>query len=122
MRYPQTDIVDRKYGDTWKARNMTSLQYQEYLKSDEWKLIKQKAGRRKKFKKCFICGSTERIELHHKTYKWMHSAHELRAIVALCRIHHEKVHEYARKENISVRLATNRIYKFHRMAEIIKSK
>jgi hypothetical protein len=47
---------------------------------------------------CVLCGSTERLELHHRTYeRWGHE--ELGDVYVLCRGHHDLVtgHEMRRR-------------------------
>lgn len=103
--------IDYTYSDTWETRAemLSELQYQEFLKSDHWKQIKIKAARRpKKYGACQSCGSTENIDLHHRTYKFLGTKHELQGVVPLCRKCHQEVHDKAKSEGISVRLATNR--------------
>lgn len=86
------------------------MPYAEYLRSPEWRAIKAKARKRPNFRKCYVCGSTERIDLHHMSYNTVGTT-DLRNIRVLCRAHHEEVHAYARATGKSVRLATRSIRK-----------
>ena len=108
--------VDRTYEDTWNTRNESLLgkSYKDFLKSSHWKKVKAKALRRKKYSKCQFCGSEENIDLHHRTYKWIDTKHELRDIIPLCRKHHEEVHDLAKSKKISVRIATNQLTRFYK--------
>ena len=101
-------ILDEVYADTWDRReiNLGTQTYGEYLDSVEWKGVKSKAAKRKNYQKCECCTSTK-VELHHTSYKWINTPHELRTIVALCRTHHQEVHDLAKTTGTSVRLATN---------------
>lgn len=106
---------DKTYKDTWNVRGakLSCSNYQEYLQSDHWIRVKLKASKRPNYQKCEFCDDTK-IELHHKTYKWINTKYELSAIIALCRTHHQEVHDLARIKSISVRRATinlNRVYK-----------
>ncbi len=102
--------LDEIYADTWLRRdiNLGQITYEEYLKSDNWNSVKAKANKRLNYKKCEFCDSQE-VELHHTSYKWIMTREELRVIISLCREHHQEIHDLAKAENISVRLATNQL-------------
>jgi len=61
-----TTRIDRTIQDTYTTRyeNLNGLDYQEYLKSDHWQMVKKKAKRRKAYQKCQFCDS-KNIDLHH---------------------------------------------------------
>jgi hypothetical protein len=103
--------IESGFKETWQVRDVVlkeiGMTYAEYLKSDHWKKVKQKASRRKRFCKCFKCGSTKNIDLHHKHYRFLMHIHELQSIVPLCRTCHEQTHDLAKVKDISVREATN---------------
>lgn len=100
--------LDEVYADTWDRRdvNLGTQTYGEYLSSSHWQAVKAKASKRVNYKTCECCDST-RVELHHTSYKWINTTNELRTIVALCRVHHQEVHDLAKTTGVSVRLATN---------------
>ncbi|WP_267112821.1 hypothetical protein [Xanthomonas sacchari] len=100
--------LDEIYADTWIRRDMNlgDQKYCDYLSSEHWKKVKAKAKSRPNYQKCEFCNSLE-VELHHTSYKWILTKNELRAIISLCRDHHQEVHDLARSRGISVRIATN---------------
>lgn len=102
--------LDEIYAHTWGRREQTlgGMTYDEYLDSDHWRLVKQKAASRPNYKKCEFCSSTD-VELHHTSYKWLFTKDELRTIISLCRTHHAEVHDLARSSGQSVRNATNEL-------------
>jgi len=107
--------VERSFSDTWTIRAIKlKTSYEDYLKSDHWKALKAKTRRRKRYKKCLFCES-RKIELHHTTYKWIYTKKELLAIIPLCREHHQEVHDFSLKENISVRLASNAMIRKYKL-------
>ena len=107
----RTKIIEVSVFDTFSIRKkLMNVSYKEYLKSKEWGQIKEKIKKRKRFKKCAFCNDTK-IELHHKTYKWVGTKHELKALIPVCRKHHQEIHDLANKEKISIRIATNIIVK-----------
>src|SRR2546430_423236 len=64
-------------------------QYEKYIESDEWKLMRMRIIRRDRV--CVVCGIRVRLDIHHFTY--LHFEHELdEELVAICRWHHDKVH------------------------------
>lgn len=102
--------LDRTYKDTWNTRssNLNILgfsSYQEYLDSDLWKSLREKAKTREHFSECYLCRSKENINLHHRSYKWIHLP-ILRNIISLCQKHHNELHDIAKVEGISVLIAT----------------
>jgi hypothetical protein len=101
--------LDYTYYDTWFRRecNMLYNTYEEYLNSEWWASIKLKALKRNAYKRCQFCDSTDNIHLHHTSYKWINTPKELCVIVPLCKQHHQEVHEYAKLNKVSVRIATN---------------
>lgn len=109
-RRPQ---LDQSFADTWitRQRVLTDQDYQSYLKSDEWRRIKQVASKREHYQKCWLCGATENLELHHRSYKWLGTPHAMRGLVAMCRTCHGGTHDYAKRNGLSVRRATNRLKK-----------
>lgn len=109
--------IDYTYEDTWIRResNLNNITYKDYLSSDWWKAIKDKAlSRPDTYSKCQFCGSGDNIDLHHTSYKWIFTNRELSVIIPLCREHHYEVHSYAKSNKVSVRVATNKLRKFYR--------
>ena len=106
---------DEIYSDTYKLRSekLNGMTYEEYLKSDHWQRVRLKAKRRKNYQKCEFC-DCKNVELHHKNYKWILTDFELRSIIALCRTHHQEVHDLSKKEKCSVRVATNMLSKVYK--------
>lgn len=103
--------LDVTYSETWERRNKNlDIPYSEFLKSDHWLATKKKAlSRKKSYGSCLFCGSTENLELHHTSYKWIGTKHELCNVISLCRDHHQEVHDYAKSNDVSVRLATTAV-------------
>ena len=103
--------IDYTYNDTWERRgkNMIHKSYEDYLNSDWWKNIKQKALKRKCYQYCLFCKSNKNLNLHHTSYKWINTKDELRTIICLCNKCHKEVHNYAKSNLVSVRIATNSI-------------
>ena len=106
-------IKDHTYNDTWITRSkaLNGMSYKEYLQSDEWRLVKQKASRHPHYQKCWFCQSTQRLEIHHRTYTWLNTKHFMSCLMAVCRDCHERVHQLSREQQVSVRIATKRLRK-----------
>jgi hypothetical protein len=101
---------DYKYIDTWIRREnkLQGIKYEDYLRSAWWQSIRDKAkARPKTYSRCQFCKTDKNIHLHHTSYKWIFTARELSVIIPLCASHHYEVHEYAKKNQVSVRIATN---------------
>ena len=116
-------MLDYSIEDTYKIRleNLNGLTYNEYLKSEHWKKVKEKAKSRLNYQSCEFCNS-KKVELHHTSYKWINTNRELSCIIALCRKHHQEVHDFSFKEKISVRIATNRLRKIYKPKYWLKNR
>jgi hypothetical protein len=82
--------------------------YDEFLKSDYWKGIKQKTKLpkyRDNYTSCDNCGSKENLHLHHKTYRWLLSKRELMPISCLCETCHKNVHFIAEEKQVNFKKA-----------------
>lgn len=108
MKNKKLSSLDEIYADTWIRRdiNLGQFSYVEYLASEHWRKVKAKASARPNYQKCEFCNN-QNIELHHTSYKWILTEHELRTIISLCRDHHQEIHDFAKSQGISVRVATN---------------
>jgi len=105
--------LDQTFEDTWKTRSdrLGGLSYAKYLESQEWREVRAKAAKRPHYQACWHFGSTEGLEIHHRSYKWIGTKHAMRGLVALCRECHQRTHDYAKGNRISVRKATNLLKK-----------
>lgn len=70
---------------------MSNVQYEEYIQSPEWRERAEKI-RAEYDNKCYICGSSNNLHIHHISYKRLGSEID-RDVVCLCRDCHMKVHE-----------------------------
>jgi replicative DNA helicase len=70
---------------------MTTPQYDEYLKSDRWKVIRQQALERAGFR-CQVCNSPDGPEAHHRTYERL-GAELPEDLTVLCNDCHALFHE-----------------------------
>lgn len=75
-----------KLDEYLKAHGFKS--YNEYLLSDEWKKLREKALN-KYHNRCVICGDKEKLQVHHLNYKNI----EIPDLVVLCTDCHKFFHE-----------------------------
>lgn len=69
------------------------MRYKDYIKSEHWRLRKQEYLNTHP-KKCVICGISNSLHLHHKTYKRLFN--ELDSdLMLVCSIHHAEIHSIA---------------------------
>lgn len=68
--------------------------YQEYLKTDHWKVKKTKALERAHYR-CENCGSNEHLQVHHRTYERI-GEEEPDDLCVLCEDCHHGYHAYVR--------------------------
>ncbi len=71
---------------------LNSLSYSEFLKSVYWKTVRNYV-REKRGYICELCASTERLEVHHKTYEHHGQEHNhLDDLILLCSVCHSRHH------------------------------
>lgn len=70
---------------------MNPAKYQEYLKTDHWQNVKLRYYQSKLPKTCYICGTKEHRNLHHKSYKRIGNE-RLTDLIVLCEKHHHECH------------------------------
>lgn len=75
------------------------MTYQEYLKSDHWKKLRKEALN-KAGDKCYLSGSTFRLECHHLTYKYPLQACTADDIIVLSDEWHERVHRWVENDKV----------------------
>jgi hypothetical protein len=68
------------------------MTYRQYLQSDHWKAFRKKYYQKYGYK-CRICGSTENVNLHHKTYNRL-GKEWLMDVISLCETHHHEFHAF----------------------------
>jgi hypothetical protein len=75
-------------------RNLAELgydSYREYLKGPEWAETRNRYRSSGKLQSCLVCRAPN-VDLHHRTYLRL-GQERLEDLVALCREHHEALHE-----------------------------
>ena len=84
-------------------RKIGYTNYQDYLKSEHWNDVKNRAKKSKllggKNKKCSVCNKNFGLTLHHKTYKTL-GKERLNHLCWLCFYHHELVSKKFAKNGI----------------------
>lgn len=79
-----------------KRRNTPRVftSYAEYLKSPQWQK-KRRRALKKYGKVCSVCGTTERLQVHHKHYKTLYreSVDDLAILCAGCHANHHEERE-----------------------------
>lgn len=66
--------------------------YMAYINSAKWEAKKQKYRASKLPQTCLVCNS-QRVDLHHRTYKRL-GAEWLNDLIPLCRTHHDECHAF----------------------------
>jgi hypothetical protein len=82
--------------------------YLEYLSSEHWKKLKDKYWHSKLPKSCYVCHTTENLNLHHKTYKRI-GREWLADLILLCKKHHQETHEHIKTTHAKYSSAHRRI-------------
>lgn len=84
-----------------KVKKMSREEYQEYLKSDHWQSLRKRKLSHSKCR-CAICGSTDRLEVHHLQYKNIFDV-DLTDLRILCNRCHDLFHELKRSGKINLK-------------------
>lgn len=72
--------------------------YQEYLHSQEWKNIREEILERDGHK-CKLCGSTENLRVHHKSYECLYEEEcAMQDLITLCEKCHGELHDFLNSE------------------------
>jgi 5-methylcytosine-specific restriction endonuclease McrA len=85
--------TSKKRASKLKALPSWRERYIDYLKSPEWKTTRLRALRTWG-DACQLCGSKERIEVHHRTYARL-TKEKMEDLMVVCHSCHEKIHERA---------------------------
>lgn len=75
-------------------RTVSRAGYHAYIRSPEWRAVRQRYRDSKLPQACLVCGEAM-VELHHRTYKNLGNE-RLSDLVPLCRLHHQEVHFWAK--------------------------
>jgi len=86
------------------THGLTRWQYSSYLKSKHWKNFRKRMVKVKGYK-CWLCGSTHMLQLHHKTYIGL-GAEKPNHVIWLCQKDHSLVHKtlWENKDDKSITL------------------
>lgn len=89
---PERDAIIHFIDELHKKKDEDmKFDYKQYLNSDEWKAIRRNIMLRDG-SKCQICGSDERLDVHHLTYAHFKNEYPFELVI-LCRdCHHEEYH------------------------------
>lgn len=84
-----------------RLRQLKTMPYVEYLKTEHWKALRSNMLRRAGFR-CQLCNAAEPLDVHHRTYE-NRGCESYQDLIALCRSCHEKHHDIeSPTEDVSV--------------------
>jgi hypothetical protein len=95
-------VVKKKVAKKPKIKDTRTFKekYYDYLKSDSWKIKRDKVLKRAG-NKCEICGKNRAYQVHHKTYKRVFRE-RLCDLSAICRVCHKSEHNLLSEEEIEI--------------------
>lgn len=74
-------------------KEVKKMDYSQFLRTPYWKVISE-IVRRKADYKCILCSSSEKLNVHHRTYdNHGDELHNLEDLILLCGKCHEKFHD-----------------------------
>lgn len=79
--------------DMWDDLDI-KVDYQDYLKSEHWKVTRNASVQRASFR-CQVCNSPDKLEVHHRTYErlWDELPEDLTVLCSEC---HDLFHKNGR--------------------------
>jgi len=87
-------VPDSGLSKEWIRKN-----YRAYLKTKHWKNLRLRYKRSKLPWKCYVCGSTERLQLHHRSYRRV-GRERLQDLIPMCRACHSEIHRLERRHGV----------------------
>ena len=78
--------------DLRKKEHNPYVEYQEYLQSKEWQIVRRKRLQIDGYR-CQMCGTGKNLQVHHISYEHLGQEKEIDDLVTLCKECHQKVHE-----------------------------
>lgn len=99
---------------------MMDNKYKEYLKSDEWKNIRELVLERDSHK-CILCDSNKNLNIHHKNYKHIYDEiNNLECLITLCNKCHAKFHDLATESEKDININKSKVIKVDDYLKISK--
>jgi hypothetical protein len=84
--------ISTERGAVSPRRILINMDYQLYIKSEQWKRIAEKVKERAKYR-CQVCAETANLAAHHNSYENLgDEENHMEDLVCLCRRCHEKHH------------------------------
>lgn len=69
------------------------LKYKRYIKSKDWREMKERIFADIYQKKCYFCGDTKKIGLHHNSYEYLQNEYEHpETVIPICPVCHIALH------------------------------
>lgn len=76
--------------------NLSDMAYSEYLSTEHWKDVRDRALKRAK-NRCQLCNGADGLQVHHRTYENIGHEHQ-EDVIVLCRECHKR-HHFSEKES-----------------------
>ncbi len=91
--YMTGKTIKHPYKKLYGYLRKNKITYSQYLQSEHWKDVRARFWKSKLHHyQCYICGSTENLQVHHKTYNRIGKEY-LNDLCLLCENCHKKTHE-----------------------------
>lgn len=91
---------------------MAKVEYEAYIASPEWKAVRKRYKEEREWK-CYVCGKTEGLHLHHKTYYRL-GREKLEDLVPLCPAHHLAAHALVDAKRCKLKAAHRKLRELER--------
>ena len=95
-----------------------NIDYNEYIRSSKWRRKRKQFFESNMWKTypeglkagkfvCYCCGSEDRLDLHHRTYKRFGNENIATDLICVCRLCHDRIHKL-QKSGVQLWKATTR--------------
>lgn len=93
-------------------KKMGYSSYKEYLSSDEWRMVKERFRKKKGSNRCFVCGTSGNLQVHHNKYHAKPMKNGTTGnLIALCGECHKEVHLLATRMGWPFKKSVHSLFK-----------
>lgn len=93
----------RLFSENGKKVRPKFSNYQEYMLSEDWELVKKNHYAVKQNRVCSFCGLDKNLQVHHSSYRRLYTMHEARDLWTFCGKCHSLIHDIKNKnEKLSI--------------------
>ncbi len=97
-----SSLIDNFLKDGNEFTKPRHIIYEEYIKSDEWKVTKRKEAMDLLGNECEICGYDKSLHLHHNNYNTFKAERVDQDLALVCRMCHNSFHDVVKSDKLTI--------------------